>query len=67
MYIGLRLTGMPDSRMEGPIWNKLAVGVLAVAAIAAVRAWLGRERLRELPLVEKDEQKDIEELYAAGL
>ena len=67
MYIGLRSTGMPHSRAEGPIWNKLAVGVLAVAVIAAARAWLGRERLAELPLVEKDEPRDIDELYAAGL
>ena len=58
---------MPDSRAEGPIWNKVAVGVLAVAVIAAARAWLVRERLPELPPVEKDEAKDIEELYAAGL
>lgn len=58
---------VPDSSREGPIWNKLAVGVLAVAVIAAARAWLGRKRLPELPLVEKDEPDGIEELYAAGL
>ncbi len=58
---------VPDSRAEGPIWNKVAVGVLAVAMIAAAHAWLGRERLPELPLVEKEEPKDIEELYATGL
>lgn len=67
MYIGLRLLRVPDSRAEGPIWSKIAVGALAVAAIAAARAWLHRERLAELPLVEQDEPKDIEELYAAGL
>jgi len=41
--------------------------MLAVAVIAAARAWLGRERLPELPRVEKDGPKGIEELYAAGL
>jgi len=41
--------------------------VLAVAVIAAARAWLGRQRLPELPLAEKDKPNEIEELYAAGL
>ena len=67
MYIWLRSLRVPDSRAGGPIWNKLAVGVLAVAVIAAARAWLGRQRLPELPLAEKDKPNEIEELYAAGL
>jgi hypothetical protein len=61
------MLSVPDLRAEGRIWNKLAVGVLAVAMIAVARAWLGRERMPELPLVGKDMPKDIEEFYAAGL
>ena len=50
------------------IWNKFAVGMLALVTIAAARAVLRRNRRAEAP-AEKTSQdaEDVADLYAAGL
>lgn len=53
--------------MEVPIWNKFAVGMLAVATVAAARVLLRRLRQVEVPTIEAGEYRDVEDLYAAGL
>ena len=63
----MRRPQIPYSDKEEHIWNKLAVGMLAVAMIAATGVWLRRARPTEIGPVETDEVRDVEELYAAGL
>ncbi len=63
----MRLYRTPGFAKEESIWNKIAVGMLAVAMIAATRVWFRRDRPPELGPVETEEFKDVEELYAAGL
>ncbi len=53
---------------EALIWNKFAVGMLAIVTIAAARAVLRRNRLAKAP-AEKPSQdvENVADLYAAGL
>ena len=53
---------------EALIWNKFAVGMLAIAAVAAARAVLRRNRLAAAPAEETSQDiEDVTSLYAAGL
>ncbi len=68
MYISA-VVRILDPNMEAPIWSKFAVGVLAVATIAAARVLiLRRNRPAEITAAESVKQlKDVQGLYAAGL
>ena len=63
----MRLYRAPGFAKEEPVWNKIAVGMLAVAMIAATRVWLRRAQPPQLGPVETEELKGVAELYAAGL
>jgi hypothetical protein len=57
-----------DPHKEVSIWSKFAVGMLAVAAIGAVRVLIRRNRPVEIPAAETSRDlRDVEGLYAAGL
>ncbi len=59
---------MLDPKKEALIWNKFAVGMLAIATIAAASALLRRSRPVEVTAGDQtDELKGVEGLYAAGL
>ncbi len=53
---------------EALIWNKFAVGMLAIVTIAAARVVLRRNRQAEAPNGKtSDDVEDVADLYAAGL
>jgi hypothetical protein len=57
-----------DPKKEALIWNKFAVGMLAIATIAAASVLLRRSRPVEVTVADQaDELKGVEGLYAAGL
>ncbi len=59
---------MLDPKKEALIWNKFAVGLLAIATIAAASVLLRRNRPVEVTAGDQtDEPKGVEGLYAAGL
>ena len=59
---------MLDPKKEALIWNKFAVGMLAIATIAVASALLRRSRPVEVTAGDQtDELKNVEGLYAAGL
>ncbi|MCH7777316.1 MAG: hypothetical protein IH878_12385 [Gemmatimonadetes bacterium] len=59
---------MLDPNKEALIWNKFAVGMLAIATIAAASVLLRRSRPVEVTAGDQtDESKGVEGLYAAGL
>ncbi len=59
---------MLDPKKEALIWNKFAVGMLAIATIAAASVLLRRSRPVEVTVGDQaDELKGVEGLYAAGL
>ncbi len=59
---------MIDPKKEALIWNKFAVGMLAIATIAAASVLLRRSRQVEVTAGDQtDDLKSVEGLYAAGL
>jgi len=57
-----------DLKKEALIWNKFAVGMLAIATIAAASVLLRRNRPVEVTAGDQtDGSKGVEGLYAAGL
>lgn len=59
---------MLDLKKEALIWSKFAVGMLAIATIAAASVLLRRSRPVEVTAGDQtDESKGVEGLYAAGL
>jgi len=53
---------------EAPIWNKFAVGMLAIVTIAAARVVLRRQQPADATSETKtDDVEDVANLYAAGL
>ena len=59
---------MLDPKKEALIWNKFAVGMLAIATIVAASVLLRRSRPVEVTAADQtDELKGVEVLYAAGL
>ncbi|MFB3069086.1 MAG: hypothetical protein ACE1ZF_00165 [Gemmatimonadales bacterium] len=59
---------MTGHNKGAPIWNKFAVGMLAIATIAAARAVLRRNRRAEAPAEKTSHDvEDVADLYAAGL
>lgn len=58
-----------DPNLEAPIWSKFAVGVLAIATIAAARVLIRhRNRPDEVADAEGGRKlKGVQGLYAAGL
>ena len=59
---------MLDPKKEALIWNKFAVGMLAIATIAAASALLRRSWTVEVTAGDQtDELKGVDGLYAAGL
>ncbi len=52
---------------EDAIWNKLTVGMLAIAAVATAHVLLRRKRPPDHVEVQASEVTDVQDLYAAGL
>ncbi len=67
MYIGVNAKWIGHSK-EAPIWNKFAVGMLAIVTIAAARVVLRRKRPAEaISETKTDDVEFVADLYAAGL
>ena len=68
LYIRCRSNVCLTPKKEALIWNKFAVGMLAIATIAAASVLLRRNRPVEVTAGDQtDESKGVEGLYAAGL
>ena len=68
LYIGAPVVCASYPYKEATIWNKFAVGILAIATIAAARVLIRRRRPAENTAADPSEDfKDVEGLYAAGL
>jgi hypothetical protein len=69
VYISAVVVGILDPNLEATIWSKFAVGVLAVATIAAARVLI-RHRNRPAEVADAEggsKLKGVQGLYAAGL